>query len=227
MAMPFQQMFDIGSGTELIYSFVIMLCSLMVFFGTKQIYELSSHKGIKYFRLAFLFFAIAYFARYFIKFFLMAFGIGSLRELSYLFFDPTGKLTTFVFMYLSSISVFYLLYSVMWKKWGNNKKIYLVHIAAILISLISIMSSDGYYLLFVNLFLFIIVSLTFYFARKNSKKKKHTFYAVYMLLVFFWILNILDILIPSFFQGFQIIVYLFSISIFLTILYRVIKKAGD
>jgi len=129
-------------------------------------------------------------------------------------------------MYLSSISVFYLLYSDIWKKLGD-KKIYLVHIAAILIAFVSILSRNGIFLLFVNLFLFVIVSLTFYFARKNSKKKKHTFYAVYMLLVFFWILNILDILIPSFFQGFQIIIYLFSISIFLTILYRVIKKTGD
>jgi hypothetical protein len=219
-------MLDVGSGTELIYSFVIMLCSLMVFFGTKQIYELSSHKGIKYFRLAFLFFAVAYFFRYFIKFFLMASGVGSLRELSYLFFDPTGILTTFIFMYLSSISVFYLLYSVMEKKWNGNNKIYLIHIAAIIISFISIMSRDGIFLLFVNIFLFAIVSLVFYIARKNSRKKKHTFYAVYMLLVFFWILNILDILIPSFFQGFQLIIYLFSISIFLTILYRVLKRAG-
>ncbi|MCK9568153.1 hypothetical protein M0R72_04340 [Candidatus Pacearchaeota archaeon] len=227
MELPFQQMFNVGSGTELIYSFVIMLCSLMVFFGTKQIYELSSHKGIKYFRIAFLLFAAAYFFRYFIKFFLIFFNVSSIHDLSFWLLDPTGKLTTFAFMYLSSISVFYLLYSVMWKKWGNNKKIYLVHVAAILISLISIMSRDGTYLLFVNLFLFVIVSIIFYIAHKNSKKKKHTFYFVYMLLVFFWFLNILDVLIPSFFQGVQLIIYLCSISIFLTILYRVIKRAGD
>jgi len=67
MAMPFQQIFGVGSGTELIYSFVIMLCSLMVFFGTKQIYELSSHKGIKYFRLAFLFFCSRVFRKIFYK----------------------------------------------------------------------------------------------------------------------------------------------------------------
>ena len=46
-------------GTELIYSFVIIICSLMVYFGTKELYELSSYKGIKYFRQAFLFFAIS------------------------------------------------------------------------------------------------------------------------------------------------------------------------
>lgn len=227
MRIPIQQFFEIGSATELLYSFVIMICSLMVFFGTKQIYELSSHKGIKYFRLAFLFFAVAHFFRYFIKFFLIFFNIISIHEISFLFFEPRGLLTTFVFMYLSSISVFYLLYSVMWKKWKNSKKIYLVHVAAFFISLISVISHNEIYLLLVNLFLFIIVSTTFYFACKNSKKKKHTFYFVYMLLVFFWILNVLDILIPSFFQGFQLIIYLFSISIFLTILYRVLKRAGD
>jgi len=223
-----RQFFVVGSGTELIYSFVIMMCSLMVFFGTKQLYELSSHKGIKYFRLAFLFFAIAYFFRYFIKFFVEFFNVTTIYELSPMLFDPAGPLTLFVFMYLSSISVFYLLYSVMEKKWNNSeKKIYLIHIAAIIISFISTMSRDGIFLLLVNIFLFTIVSLVFYIARKNSKKKKHTFYAVYMLLVFFWILNILDILIPSFFQGFQLIIYLFSIAIFLAIQYRVIKRAGD
>ena len=58
---------SLGMGAELIYSFVIILCSLLIYFETKELYELSSHKGIKYFRRSFLFFGIAYFVRYFIK----------------------------------------------------------------------------------------------------------------------------------------------------------------
>lgn len=46
---------DLRLGTEVIYSFVIIVCSLMIYFGTKELYELSSYKGIKYFRQAFLF----------------------------------------------------------------------------------------------------------------------------------------------------------------------------
>ena len=61
-------------GAELIYSFVIIACSLMVYYGTKELYELSSYKGIKYFRQAFLFFAIAYFFRYSIRFILSFFN---------------------------------------------------------------------------------------------------------------------------------------------------------
>ena len=60
-------MMGMGMSSEIIYSFVIIFCSLLVYFGTKEIYELSSHKGIKYFREAFLFFAIAYFFRFLIK----------------------------------------------------------------------------------------------------------------------------------------------------------------
>lgn len=227
MQMFITRLWGPASGMELIYSFVIIICSLIVFFGTKQLYELSSHKGIKYFRLAFLFFAIAYFLRYFIKFFIMLFNIATIHELSPMLFNPAGPLTLFLFMYASSIAVFYLLYSVMWKKWKDNKKIYLFHIVAAIVSFISAFSRDGSFLLLVNLFLFLIISISFYIAHKDSKKKKHTFYLVYMLLVFFWILNILDILIPSFFQGFQLIIYLFSIAIFLAIQYRVIKRAGD
>src|SRR3989339_748726 len=50
-----------GFMLEILYSFVIIVCSLMIYFGTKELYELSSHKGIKYFRLSFLFFAIFYY----------------------------------------------------------------------------------------------------------------------------------------------------------------------
>ena len=45
--MPPQQMMGLmqqaSIGTELIYSFVIILCSLMVYFGTKELYDLTSH----------------------------------------------------------------------------------------------------------------------------------------------------------------------------------------
>ena len=95
--------------TELIYSFVIIIASLMVYFSTKELYDLSKHKGIKYFRLAFLYFAIAYFFRYFIKFFVYAFGIGRTPEFSPQFI---GFLSLFVFLYASSMAIFYLLYSV-------------------------------------------------------------------------------------------------------------------
>ncbi|MFH1592515.1 MAG: hypothetical protein ABIB47_04070 [Candidatus Woesearchaeota archaeon] len=216
-----------GFGVELIYSFVIIVCSLMVYFGTKELYGLSSHKGIKYFRQAFLFFAIAYFFRSLIKFLLIFFNVRAIFDFSPRAF---GILTLFLFMYFSSMAVFYLLYSVMWKKWdGNSKKVYLFHLLALVIAFGSTISMNLQLRLGLNIFLFIFVAFVVYIAYKNSREKKkgYNLYVIYTLLFAFWILNILDILIPNFLQTFQLFIYLASSGIFLLILYKVLKKTGS
>jgi len=225
--------FSPGFGTEIIYSLVIIVCSLMIYFGTKEIYELSSYKGIKYFRQAFLFFAIAYFFRSFIKFILVYFSANRILDISPRIFTPLlGQITLFLFMYFSSMAIFYLLYSVMWKKWnGNSKKIYFSHLFAFIISLLIILSRNALIYLGVNFLLFFIVLFIVFISYKNTKKKtkgyKHDLYAIYLLLSFFWILNIIDILIPEFLQTFQIFIYIASLIIFLMMLYKVLKKVGS
>jgi len=247
--------------TEVIYSFVIIACSLMIYFGTKELYELSNHKGIKYFRQAFLFFALAYFFRSFIKLIVFYFNAQGILSISPRLFNPLisqitlifflyfsanrildisprtfaplfSQITLLLFMYFSSMAIFYLLYSVMWKKWnGNDKKVYLFHLFAFVISLFIVISGNALAYLGVNLLLFFIVLFVVYTSYKNKKKKtkshKHNLYIIYLLLSFFWILNIIDILIPSFFQNFQMFVYLASSTIFFIMVYKVLKKAGS
>jgi hypothetical protein len=146
-------------GAELIYSFVIIICSLMVYYSTKEMYELSSYKGIKYFREAFLFFAIAYFFRYFIQFFLFLFNIRDILE-----FSPAyiGWISLFVFLYSSSMAIFYLLYSVMWKKWNHSKsKILLFNLLALVIALIGSSFRGMEVSLLLNIILLILFHLYF------------------------------------------------------------------
>jgi len=215
----------LGFGAEIIYSFVIIVCSLMIYFGTREVYELSSYKGIKYFRQAFLFFAIAYFFRSFIKFVLSYFNIREILD-----FAPMliGELSLFLFIYFSSMAMFYLLYSVMWKKWnGNSKKIYLFHLLALVISIVSVLLRNSYVYLILNLLLLIFIIFSFYIVHKDSKKKKNNLYATYVLLFIFWVLNVIDILLPDFLQNTQLFIYLISSGIFLAILYKTLKKAGS
>lgn len=195
----------------------------MVYFSTKELYELSKYKGIKYFRQAFLFFALAYFFRSFIRILLPLFGIE--RALGGL--NPfIGALTLFLFMYFSSMAVFYLLYSVMCKKWNGNR-IYLFHILAFFVALFSTLLTNPFIYFLLNIVLFIFVAIVFYISHKQSKTKKgNSLYIIYMLLFIFWILNILDILIPDFIQLYQLFIYLASTGIFLAILYKVLKKAS-
>ena len=212
-----------GISGEIIYSFVIIACSLMIYFGTKELYKLTSHKGIKYFRQAFLFFALAYFFRSFIKIALFYFEISELR----IILPILGSITLFTFIYFSSMAIFYLLYSVMWKKWKSKSTIYLLHMFSIAIATITILFHDPLIYLLINILLFAFIFLTVYISHQQSKKKKpHNLYLIYLMLLIFWIFNILDILIPNVLQAFQLSIYLCSLGIFLLIFYKVLKKTG-
>ena len=123
------RLLDATMSGEILYSFVIIICSLMIYFTTKELYELTSHKGIKYFRLSFLFFALAYFFRSFIKITLL-----SLETRDLISVMPTfASITFFAFMYFSSMAIFYLLYSVICKKWESVSTIYILHTASLII----------------------------------------------------------------------------------------------
>jgi hypothetical protein len=84
--------------------------------------------------------------------------------------------------------------------------------------------------LIINLLILSMILFVTYFAytdSKKHKKKKLNLYVIYLLLFIFWILNVIDILIPRFLQTFQIIIYISSLGIFLSILYKVLKNSGS
>lgn len=227
MGHPLEILLPPPIGAELIYSFVIIICSLLVYYSTREMYELSSYKGIKYFRQAFLFFAIAYFFRYFIQFFLFFFNVRHILE-----FSPryVGWISLFVFLYASSMAIFFLLYSVMWKRWNHStSKIVLFNLFALIIALLgSSLRGIGVWLI-LNFILLAFVSFVLLVAYKDHKARhgRSGLFIIYLLLFIFWILNILDILIPEFLQVYQLVIYLISIFLFMIILYRVLKKAGN
>lgn len=227
MAPPIHSLLQ-GIGMELIYSFVIIVCSLMIYYSTKEMYELSSYKGIKYFRQAFLFFAIAYFFKSFIKVLLVYFGASRIIDVNPM---SIGIITLFVFMYFGSLAVFYLVYSLMWKKWNGKSGILgIFHILSIAIAFISVTTRQIEILFGVNLFILAVAIFGMCITNKeskNKKKKKNNLYVIYTLLFIFWILNIIEVLIPSFLQFYQILIYIASLGIFLTILYKVLKKSGS
>ena len=216
-----EQLAKASLGTEVLYSFVIIAVSLIIYFGTKEMYNLTSHKGIKYFRLAFLFFAITFFFRSFIKFLLLSFDIERAIEI-----QGIGILSFLVFMYASSMAIFYLLYSVMWKKWGENK-ITIFHILAIAIAVVAFIIRSPGIILLIHLILFAFLAIVIFLSYHESKKRRkgHHLHVIYMLLFAFWILNIMD-LATNALGTFKLLVYLASTRIFLTILYRVISKLG-
>jgi hypothetical protein len=225
MVPPIPYLSNLGFGAEIIYSFVIIICSLMVYIGTKELYELSSYKGIRYFRQAFLFFAIAYFFRSFIKFITDYFKINQIIDFSPMML---GQFSLLLFIYFSSMAVFYLIYSLMWKKWnGSSKKIYIFHTLALLISIISISLRSSLIYLSLNIFLLLFVIIISFISNREQRRKKNNLHVIYTLLFIFWFFNVIDILVPDFLGNIQLFIYLISSGIFLTILYKVLRKVGS
>ena len=203
-----QQFAEATLATELIYSFVIIVISLMIYFSTKELYELTDHKGIKYFRFSFLFFAISYFFRSFVKFLILFFNDSSLVIEVY----PVLTLVSLFFlMYASSMAIFYLVLSVSWKKWNGYSKEWIFHVIAILIAFASILLRNTLFVLEIFLILFLFIAVVIYLSSKQKKKKRSYLHTIYILLFAFWILNIIDILIPNVFQTFQLLIYFTSI----------------
>lgn len=222
MGQGLRRLMNSGIQGEIIYAFVIIVCSLMIYFSTKEISKLSSQRGIRYFRQAFLFFALAYFFRSFIKIILFYFEASELKTILPIF----GNITLFFFIYLSSMAIFYLLYSVMWKKLKSKLGIYIFHLVAFTIATTTSFFGNQITYFLTNILLFIFILITVFISRKQSKKKSNNLFIIYILLFIFWILNIIDILIPNFLKTTQLFIYLFSLGIFLLILYKVIKKTG-
>jgi hypothetical protein len=142
-----------------------------------------------------------------------------------------GSLTLFLFMFFGSLAVFYLVYSLMYKKWNGNSYSLLgvFYVISLLISFIIINTREIGVFIGASLFIFAIAIFGLYITHKQSKekKKKSNMLIIYTLLFIFWILNIINVLIQINSDFYQISLYLASIGIFLTILYKVLKKTGS
>jgi hypothetical protein len=211
-------------GIDIIYSFVIILSALLIYHATKELFELTGHKGIKYFRRAFLFFALAYFFRFITQFLVLYVGVqrSTRTQLGLL-----GFIALDLFMYALTVAILYLAASVHSRKFEKKKYLEpILHIIAIIVTIVSVATSNLLVLLTAQLVVIIALALTIYYREKQTKKKSQRLLLLYTLLAIFWALNTIDLIIPSFFALAQLLIYIASIGIFLFLLYRVTKKTG-
>ena len=217
------------SGTvfaDFLYSFVIILISLIIYFSTKEMYELSSYKAMKYFREAFLFFALAFFFRIFIDVLLVVYEFAEAFSLSP---NLVGLGALFFFMYSSTMAIFYLLYSVLWKNLKKYKFMPLIlNLVAVIISAVSILLSDVRVILLFQIFIFLFMVILNYLVYLKSKtsKIKRELYSLYLFLFVFWVLNIFDLLSSHFYPFIELVVYAVSVVLFVLVLYKVVKRVG-
>ena len=200
-----------GIGINLVYSFVIFLICLIVYFETREISKLSSYKGINFFRNTFLFFGISYFLKFILALEIFSRGFNVVGDA--LFFG--------VALYAGLMAGVYLVMAIGNKKLPKQvgKWMFLMHILAILFALIVLLSNNFLIYLGFQILILILGVILLY-----SDGKKTSMLIIYQLLLLFWILDIIDVFVPNFFGTLQLLISLISIGIFILILYKIIKS---
>ncbi len=210
----------IGFSTELAYTFIVVVLCFLVYYKTREIYDLTGYKGIKYFRNAFLFFGLAYASRLFLYTLLIS-------KIAFDFILPMRILfpiSNLLVAYLSTMALLYLAYSTLWKRINFEHFLHLSNIIALIVAGLAFVSRSPALVSMIQLLmlLFIIILIL---AKKHKKGKKILpMKAVYLLISLFWLIN-LFVLGPGRLIPFELKVTLqiISVLVFFIIYYKVTK----
>ncbi|MBR9680005.1 MAG: hypothetical protein GOU99_03080, partial [Candidatus Altiarchaeota archaeon] len=134
-------------GLEAVHSIAIAVICFLIYFKTRELQELSLHKGIGSFRKTFLFFGLASITKLLTRHLVISFflypGILGIA-------DIIVALGVVAVIYAHTMAAFYLLYSVLWKdQTGLKSRPAMLHAAAVLIAiLVGFTSLSSFYFVF-------------------------------------------------------------------------------
>ncbi len=164
----------------LIQGIIIVASSTLAYFYIRQLYNISQHRGIKYFSNSFLFFALGFFLSTIL-------GIITVLKI------PTGQVIfQFLaagFYYCLTIAAFYLLFSLVWKRiedkiasdsqtiQKSRTMFQLIvaglHALAVIIGVTSILAGSAS-ILFVPVLLILLAAIKISYSNYKSAEKKKT-----------------------------------------------------
>lgn len=171
--------------SEFVFSIVVIVLCFIIYFKTKDAFNLTQHKGIGFFRKTFLFLALAYMFRYVLR-------LHFLTRIFDLALPPfyVQPITLLISSYFSTMAIFYLFLSLTWKRLKLKYMNWLAHIIALIIAISSFLTGEP---LFVIVCQAILLIATAIFSLRLSKKshKLSKLFTIYVMLFFFWILSLL------------------------------------
>lgn len=203
---------------EFFYSLVIFLTTLFIYFNTKQIYDLTKHKGLNFFRKAFIFFGFAYFVR-----FLLYLLFISDITLSFCSKNLLIPIVISLMCFFSTLAIFNIGYSIFWKRIENKNIIILFNIIAVIFAIIAYFLNSLITTAIIQSLIILILFICVILPNKQ-KKKFSQMKLLYLLIMIFWIVNLLSLSLKKVIlfelkMGFHII----SIIIIIVIYYKISK----
>jgi hypothetical protein len=205
---------------EFAYFLAIFLLSINIYIQTRKMQSFSLHRGIRYFKNAFLYFSMIYLFRFMVL--NLKFLTGIITPELEIALQSFGL---FLVIYFSLLAIFSLISSFSWRKYAfisDNR----LNLLSLFLSCIAFFIKMPSILLIVG---FVIALFLLLKAYDNSRKKNRVFsplFIIYTLLLFFILFDLVPItqeLIPF---EFRIAGYVGSILVFLYINIKVMKVLG-
>jgi len=205
---------------ELAYTLIVVFLCFTIYYKTREIYDLTKHEGVNYFRLTFLFFGFAYISRFIsilLKLVVITFDIDFPRHIF-------GNFPMIFIGYFSTMAILSLIYSILWKKL-HIKHIFLIfNVIALLIFSIAFISRSPFILILAQTVLLIVTSIIIAYYVMSKSGKISRLYILYILFFLFWIINIIA-LGPGRFIPFEVqtVFQIISVAVIGIIYHRVAK----
>jgi len=187
MPPPFHLIDPTKLAAELGYTLIVVFICFMIYFKTREIYDLTKHEGINYFRITFLFFGLAYIFR-FLHIFSMLVRLTFDTDL----LTDTFRIFPFTLVfngYFSTLAILSLTYSIIWKNLHIKHTLLLFNAVAVLISGIAFISRSPFLLILAQaaLLIFTIIMACYFYVRS---RKFSQLFVLYVLFLVFWIVNL-------------------------------------
>jgi len=205
---------------ELIYTVVITAFCFLIFFKTKEIYDLTKHNGIKFFRYTFLFFGLSYASRLLLHLFMLYNGIIFEMGINRRAFLPLSNL---IMAYFSTMAILYLAFSTLWKRIKIRHLALYSNLFAVIIAFVGFFSRSPLFISLIQLILLALAIIVNAFAEKKSRKVSNM-RILYLMIAAFWLIN-LFLIDPHFrfHPAIKLVLQGFSIIVFIIIHFRLNK----
>ncbi|VVB70679.1 Uncharacterised protein [uncultured archaeon] len=172
--------------SDLIFTVTTVIFCFLIYLKTRESYELTKYKGIKYFRDAFLFFGISYVLRF-------LFSLTLLSRVTNELLLPKGLvmlLSIILLGYFSTMGIVYLIFSFIWKKFDNKKLEIFGHGIAIALSIVALFTAS--HLMLISLQIILLgIALILGFTTKLKVGKMSPTKGLYFLIIALWFINLI------------------------------------
>jgi len=171
--------------TEIAFTIISAVLCFMIFSKTKESYNLTKHDGIKYFRDAFLLFGLSYILRFILE---LIFLSGETFE----FIIPREMFAPLFILgvgYVSTLGLWYLIFSSIWKRFSKKSLMITGHATAIILSVASFFLHSHLIILYAQ-FILLIIGVILIFRTGTKTKKISQTKILYMLTSFLWLINL-------------------------------------